>query len=85
MVDKLIYLPHTRPDIIFLVSVVSQFMHSLYEEHLKVVYRILRYLKTNPKNAYLLTRLVKGMFLYGFRLGRDSHRRGIVHMCQETL
>ncbi|XP_058780011.1 uncharacterized mitochondrial protein AtMg00810-like [Vicia villosa] len=45
LVGKLIYLSHNRPDIAFSVSVVSQFMHSPYEEHLEAVYRILRYLK----------------------------------------
>ena len=48
LVDKLIYLSHTRPDIAFSVSVVSQFMHSPYEEHLEAVHRILRYLKATP-------------------------------------
>ena len=40
LVGKLIYLSHTRPDIAFAVSVVSQFMYSPYEEHLEVIYRI---------------------------------------------
>ena len=48
LVGKLIYLAHTRLDIAFSVSVVSQFMHSPYEEHLEAVYQILRYLKSNP-------------------------------------
>ncbi|CAJ2646885.1 unnamed protein product [Trifolium pratense] len=48
LVGKLIYLSHTRPNIAFSVSVVSQFMHSPFEEHLEAVYRILRYLKANP-------------------------------------
>ena len=30
------------------MSLVSQFMHSPHEEHLEVVYRILRYLKSSP-------------------------------------
>ena len=34
LVGKLIYLSHTRPDIAFAVSLVSQFMHSPYEKHL---------------------------------------------------
>ena len=48
LVGKLIYLSHTRPDIAFPISVVSQHMHSPCEEHLEAVYRILRYLKMTP-------------------------------------
>ena len=46
LVGKLIYLAHTRPNIAFSVSVMSQFMHFPYEEHLHLVFRILRYLKS---------------------------------------
>ncbi|KAA0052345.1 Cysteine-rich RLK (receptor-like protein kinase) 8 [Cucumis melo var. makuwa] len=46
LMGKLIYLFHTRPDIFFAVSVVSQFMQAPYEEHMEAVKRILRYLKT---------------------------------------
>ena len=45
LVGKLIYLSHTRPDIGFSVSMVSQFMNNPNEEHMEAVYRILRYLK----------------------------------------
>lgn len=38
---KLIYLAHTRPDIAFSVSCVSQFMHTPSEEHMAAVCRIL--------------------------------------------
>ncbi|RVW72339.1 Retrovirus-related Pol polyprotein from transposon RE1 [Vitis vinifera] len=48
LVGRLIYLSHTRPDIGFAVSAVSQFMHSPTEEHMEAVYRILRYLKMTP-------------------------------------
>jgi hypothetical protein len=48
LVGKLIYLSHTRRDIAYEVSVVSQFMHSPSEEHMKTVMRILRYLKGSP-------------------------------------
>ncbi|KAL0561215.1 hypothetical protein IC582_001637 [Cucumis melo] len=48
LVGKLIYLSHTRPDISFAVSVVSQFMQAPYEKHMEVVNRILRYLKNTP-------------------------------------
>ena len=45
LVGKLIYLSHTQPNIAFVVSLVSQLMHSPYKKHLEAVYRILRYLK----------------------------------------
>ncbi|TYK06445.1 Cysteine-rich RLK (RECEPTOR-like protein kinase) 8 [Cucumis melo var. makuwa] len=45
LVGKLIYLPHTRPYISF---VVSQFMLAPYEEHMEAINIILRYLKTTP-------------------------------------
>ena len=48
LVEKLIYLSHTRPDITFSISVVSHIMNNLIEEHTKVVYCILRYLKMTP-------------------------------------
>ncbi|RVW16157.1 Retrovirus-related Pol polyprotein from transposon RE1 [Vitis vinifera] len=48
LVGRLIYLSHTRPDIAFIVSVVSQYMHSPKESHLEAVYKILRYPKGSP-------------------------------------
>ncbi|XP_050874974.1 uncharacterized mitochondrial protein AtMg00810-like [Lathyrus oleraceus] len=47
LVGKLIYMSHTWPDIAISVSIVSQFMHSPFEEHLEAFYRILIYLKEN--------------------------------------
>ena len=38
LVGKLIYLSHSWLDIAFAVSVVSQFMHAPYEDHLEAVY-----------------------------------------------
>ncbi|MCR2847942.1 hypothetical protein KN825_15305, partial [Weizmannia coagulans] len=51
LVGKLIYLSHTRPDISFAVSVVSQFMNCPAEGHMQAVYRILRYLKSTPSQG----------------------------------
>ena len=51
LVGKLIYLSHTRPDIAFAVSVVSQFMHTPRESHYGAVCRILRYLKSAPRKG----------------------------------
>jgi hypothetical protein len=48
LVGKLIYLSHTRPDIVYAVSIVSQFMHCPSEEHMEAVIRILRLLKSSP-------------------------------------
>ena len=65
LVGKLIYLSHTQPDIAFAVSVVSQFMHSLYEEHLEAVYRILRYLKsTVGKGLFFKKTVQRGIEVY---------------------
>ncbi|XP_057749111.1 retrovirus-related Pol polyprotein from transposon RE1 isoform X1 [Arachis stenosperma] len=53
LVGRLIYLSHTRPDIAFAVSMVSQFMHSPGQEHMDAVFRILRYLKGSPGKGLL--------------------------------
>lgn len=45
------YLTHTRLDISFAVSYVSQFMNNPTEEHMYVVYRILIYLKGTPEEG----------------------------------
>ncbi|KAL0539597.1 hypothetical protein IC582_023813 [Cucumis melo] len=37
LVGKLIYLSHTRPDISFVVSVISQFMQAPYKKHMEAV------------------------------------------------
>ncbi|KAK8956530.1 Syntaxin-22 [Platanthera zijinensis] len=52
LVRKLIYLTVTRPDILFVVGVVSRFMHESCISHLQAVERILRYLKTAPEDLY---------------------------------
>lgn len=43
LVGNLIFLSHTRPDIAYAVSVVSQFMHNPNEVHLQAIYRILQF------------------------------------------
>ena len=48
LVGKLIYLSHTRPDIAYAVSLMSQFMHNPSEDHMNAVLRIVRYLKSSP-------------------------------------
>ena len=53
LVGRLIYLSHTRPDIAFAVSMVSQFMHSPGPEYFDAAYRILKYLKGTPGKGLL--------------------------------
>ncbi|RVW64391.1 putative DNA helicase MCM9 [Vitis vinifera] len=45
-----------RPDIAYVVVVVSQFMHAPLEDHLEVVMRILRYLKATPDMSLLFSK-----------------------------
>ena len=54
LVGKLFYLSHTRPDIAYDVSLVSQFMHNPSKDHLSVVIRILRYLKSSPGKGLMI-------------------------------
>ena len=51
LVGKLIYLPHTRPNISYAIRTGSQFMHAPYEEYMEAVNHILRYLKTIPSKG----------------------------------
>ena len=48
LVGKLNNLTLTRPDISFLVSVVSQFLNSPCDNHWEAVIRILKYIKGSP-------------------------------------
>ncbi|RDX60914.1 putative mitochondrial protein, partial [Mucuna pruriens] len=47
LMEKLIYLSHTKSDIAYVVSVVSHFIHDPMKRHLQVVERIFQYLKAS--------------------------------------
>ncbi|CAL8086738.1 unnamed protein product [Prunus armeniaca] len=55
-VGKLIYLAHTRPDIAYSVSIVSQFMHSSSKYDMGAVMRILRYLKVTYSKRLMFSK-----------------------------
>lgn len=59
LVGRLIYLSRTRIDIIYIVGVVSQFMHSPIKEHMEVVDRILKYLETSPSRGLLFAKRIE--------------------------
>nr|CAN68502.1 hypothetical protein VITISV_015736 [Vitis vinifera] len=58
LVGRLMYLTHTRPDIAYALSVVSQYMHNPREQHMNAVMRILRYLKNASGKGILFTKNV---------------------------
>ena len=53
LIGRIMYLAHMRPDLTYALSVVSQFMHNLSEQHMNVVICILRYLKYVPRKGIL--------------------------------
>ncbi|XP_070002188.1 secreted RxLR effector protein 161-like [Nicotiana sylvestris] len=56
LVGRLIYLSHTRPDIVYSISLVSQFMHDPRDPHMQVVFHILRYLRSCLGKGVLLSK-----------------------------
>ncbi|GKB49070.1 ribonuclease H-like domain-containing protein [Tanacetum coccineum] len=55
LVGKLIYLTHTRPDISYVVHVLSQYVIAPLQSHLKLAFRVLKYLKNAfGKGIYLV-------------------------------
>ena len=84
LVGKLIYLSHTRPNIAFAVSVVSQHMHATLDTHMEAVYRILRYLKGSPGKGLFFKKCEgQGVEIYtdADRAGSQSDRRSTTGYC----
>ena len=58
LIGKLIYLTMTRPDISYVVQILSQYMHKPYKSHLNVEFRLLRYLKDSPGKGIHITKII---------------------------
>ncbi|WKA05086.1 hypothetical protein VitviT2T_023071 [Vitis vinifera] len=58
LLGRLMYLAHTRPDLAYALSVVSQYMHNPGEQHMNAVMHILRYLKNAIGKGILFTKNV---------------------------
>ncbi|KAE8666011.1 Dihydroorotase [Hibiscus syriacus] len=55
LIGRLIYLTHTRPDIVYAVHFLSQFMHKPKHSHLEAALRVVKYIKKNPGQRILLS------------------------------
>ncbi|XP_070020206.1 uncharacterized mitochondrial protein AtMg00810-like [Nicotiana sylvestris] len=56
LIGKLIYLTITKPDICFVVQMLSQFMQHPKCSHLEATLRVVRYIKGCPRRGVLLKR-----------------------------
>ena len=65
MTGKLIYLTVTRPDIIFIIGVLSKFMHQPRETHWLAAMRILAYIKSSPRKG-LVYRKYGHVYIFGY-------------------
>ncbi|GJV48825.1 retrovirus-related pol polyprotein from transposon TNT 1-94 [Tanacetum coccineum] len=65
LIGQLLYLTHSRPDISFLIGVLSQFMHKPSKHHFGATKRVLRYL-AGTKEFGIWFRRTKDMNLKGF-------------------
>ncbi|RVW63737.1 Retrovirus-related Pol polyprotein from transposon RE1 [Vitis vinifera] len=83
LVRRLIYLSHTRPDIAFSMSMVSQFMHAPGPEHFETVYRILMYLKGTPGGNLVTWRSKKQNVVA--RSSAEAEFRAVAHGICEIM
>ncbi|KAB2633245.1 hypothetical protein D8674_029492 [Pyrus ussuriensis x Pyrus communis] len=86
-VGRLIYLSHTRLDIAYAVSVVSQFMHSPSEAYIDVVIRILRVYNADWAGSITDRRSTSGYFTFvcvNLVTWRSKKPKGVARSCAEA-
>ena len=66
LVDRLLYMTTTRPDIAFATQQLSQFMSSPTETHYKAALIVLRYLKRSPGRGLFFFPQSTDLQLFGF-------------------
>ncbi|XP_069152725.1 secreted RxLR effector protein 161-like [Solanum lycopersicum] len=67
LIGSLLYLTASRPDILFVVSFISRFMHSPRDTHLTAAKRVLRYIKGTSKfGIFFPTSVEVNMNLIGY-------------------
>ena len=56
LVGKLIYLTHARPDLLYAISIVSQFVHNPSDQHMNVVNYIPAYMKSSLSKGIMFSK-----------------------------
>ena len=78
LIDKLIYLPVTRPDISYTVGLLSQFMYEPRKIHWQGVLRVLAYIKDTPGRGLVYKRHghleVEAYSNSGYRVDRGDRK-----------
>ncbi|XP_074293395.1 secreted RxLR effector protein 161-like [Silene latifolia] len=65
IVGRLIYLTITRPDLVYSVHILSQFVNEPRKEHLDALIRVVRYIKGTPSKGIIISKSSE-LHLYGF-------------------
>jgi len=66
LVGRLIYLTITRPDLVYTLHILSQFVQAPREEHMDAARWVLRYLKKKTAGFGILLKFDNDMKLFGF-------------------